>query len=463
MGLFEQKNQTPLADRIRPQALEDFVGQEELVGRDGPISRAIKAGEIQSMIFWGPPGTGKTTLAHIIAKLKDYKFISFSAVLSGVNDVRRVIKEAKFYRAQGKRTILFVDEIHRFNKAQQDAFLHCVEDGTIILIGATTENPSFAVISPLLSRTTTYVFKSLGEDEILKIIDRALGMGRLKPSLQLEWSSPLEGSSPPDESESSHLPDGLSEYHPRIDKATKEYLARVTDGDARVALNILEFATLTAPFENGKREITLSAIKKAIQESPLLYDKKGEEHYNLISAFIKSLRGSDPDASLYWLARMIESGEDPLFIVRRMVIFAAEDIGNADPQALVLATSCKSAIEFVGLPEGFLPLSQTVAYLSTAPKSNTALTSYKEALKDVKERGSLPVPLHLRNPVTPLMRKIGYGKEYKYPHNHKSHWVQENYLPEKLKGSKYYTPSDSGFEQEIKKRMKYVDSKGEEK
>ncbi|MCK4307686.1 replication-associated recombination protein A [candidate division WOR-3 bacterium] len=430
MELFEQKNQkTPLADRIRPQSLEDFVGQEALVGKDGPIRQAIKAGEIQSMIFWGPPGTGKTTLAHIIAKIKDYKFISFSAVLSGVNDVRRVIKEAKFYRAQGKRTILFVDEIHRFNKAQQDAFLHCVEDGTIILIGATTENPSFAVISPLLSRTTTYVFKSLGEQGILKIIDRAL-----------------------------ELKQGLLEYHPQIDKATKEYLARVTDGDARVALNILEFATLTAPLKNGKREITLSAIKKAIQESPLLYDKKGEEHYNLISAFIKSMRGSDPDASLYWLARMIESGEDPLFIVRRMVIFAAEDIGNADPQALVLTTSCKSAIELVGMPEGFLPLSQTVAYLATAPKSNTALTSYKEALKDVKEHGSLPVPLHLRNPVTPLMRKIGYGKEYKYPHNHKGIQLnaptQENYLPEKLKGSKYYTPSDSGFEQEIKKRMK---------
>ncbi len=430
MGLFEQKNQkTPLADRIRPQSLEDFVGQEELVDKNGLIRRAIKAGEIQSMIFWGPPGTGKTTLAHIIAKIKDYKFISFSAVLSGVNDVRRVIKEAKFYRAQGKQTILFVDEIHRFNKAQQDAFLHCVEDGTIILIGATTENPSFAVISPLLSRTTTYVFKSLGEQGILKIIDRAL-----------------------------EFKQGLLEYHPQIDKSTKEYLARVTDGDARVALNILEFATLTAPLKNGKRGITLSAIKKAIQESPLLYDKKGEEHYNLISAFIKSMRGSDPDASLYWLARMIESGEDPLFIVRRMVIFAAEDIGNADPQALVLATSCKSAIEFVGMPEGFLPLSQTVGYLATAPKSNTALTSYKEALKDVKEHGSLPVPLHLRNPVTPLMRKIGYGKEYKYPHNRKDVQLnaptQENYLPEKIKGSKYYTSSNSGFEQEIKKRMK---------
>ncbi len=437
MELFKQENQKkPLADRIRPQSLEDFIGQEALVGKNAPISQAIKAGEIQSMIFWGPPGTGKTTLAHIIAKLKNYKFISFSAVLSGVNDVRRVIKEANFYRAQGKRTILFVDEIHRFNKAQQDAFLHCVEDGTIILIGATSENPSFAIISPLLSRTTTYVFKPFTEEELIKIIDRAIEKSGLKPS--------------------------QSKYPPQIEENERaialSYIANVVDGDARVALNIFEFVILTAPLKNGKKQITLDAIKKAIQESPLLYDKKGEEHYNLISAFIKSMRGSAPDAALYWLVRMLESGEDPLFIARRMVIFAAEDIGNADPQALVLATSCKSAIEFVGMPEGFLPLSQTVAYLATAPKSNTALTSYKEALKDVKEYGTLPVPLHLRNPVTKLMRKIGYGKDYKYPHDCKggsrTASTQENYLPEKLKGSKYYTPSDSGFEQEIKKRMK---------
>ena len=443
MSLFEQKNQTPvpvstpLAERIRPQTLDEFVGQDELVGQDGPIRKAIEVGEIQSMIFWGPPGSGKTTLARLIAKVKDYKFIGFSAVLSGVDEVRRIIKEATLYRAQGRRTILFIDEIHRFNKAQQDAFLPSVEDGTLILIGATTENPSFEVISPLLSRTTVYVFKQLGGKEIIKIIDRAL----------------------------THK-DGLSEYAPQLTQSTKEELAQISDGDARTALNILEFAVRTtlpckwagarpAPtISKSKREITSEIIKRTAQYSHLLYDKKGEEHYNLISALIKSMRGSDPDASLYWLARMVESGEDPLFIVRRLVIFASEDIGNADPQALMVATSCKSAIEFVGMPEGFLPLSQTVIYLATAPKSNSSLMAYKRAMEDVKKHGSLPVPLHLRNPVTQLMKDAGYGKGYKYPHNYEPNGLQETYLPEKLKPKKYYVPTDIGFELKIKERMK---------
>ena len=425
MSLFENKSQIPLADRIRPQTLDGFVGQEELTGKDSPIRKAIEMGEVPSMILWGPPGTGKTTLAKIIAKTKDYKFIGFSAVLSGVDEVRKVIREAKLYRAQGKRTILFVDEIHRFNKAQQDAFLPCVEDGTIILIGATTENPSFEIISPLLSRTTTYVFKPLCEKHIIQIIDRAM-----------------------------ELDEGLAEYKPQMAQATKEYLAQISDGDARTALNILEFATLTTTPKKEKREIPLETIKKAVQYSPLRYDKKGEEHFNLISAFIKSMRGGDPDASLYWMARMIESGEDPLFIVRRMVIFAAEDIGNADPQALIVATACKAAIEFVGMPEGFLPLSQTAIYLATAPKSNTTLVAYEKAREDVKKYSSLPVPLHLRNPVTSLMQELGYGKGYKYPHSQRQETEFMNYLPDKIKDKKYYAPSNSGFEQEIKKRMK---------
>jgi putative ATPase len=425
MATLEKKKTAPLPDRMRPQNLEEFVGQEKLVGPDGPIRKAIDSGEIPSMIFWGPPGSGKTTLARIIANVEGYRFFGFSAVLSGVDVVRGVIKEARFYKAQGKRTILFVDEIHRFNKAQQDAFLSPVEDGTITLIGATTENPSFEVISALLSRSSTYFFEPLGEQHIIKIIERAIR----------------------DEN-------GLREYGPRIKKSDREYLARIANGDARVALGILEFATVTAPARNGTRNITAEAIKDALQHSPLLYDKKGEEHYNLISALIKSMRASEPDASLYWLARMLESGEDPLFIVRRLVIFAAEDIGNASPHALVLATACKSAIEFVGRPEGYLPLSQTVAYLATAPKSNTSLTSYKHAMGDVKKHGALPVPLYLRNPVTSLMREIGYGKGYKYPHDHKGEPTAYSCLPEKIGKSRYYVPSNSGFESEIKKRMK---------
>ncbi len=401
-------NKIPLADRIRPKTLKDFVGQEHLLGKNGPIRKALETNTIPSMIFWGPPGTGKTTLARIIAQTTGFQFLGFSAVLSGINDVRKVAQQAKLYnKAYNKSTILFVDEIHRFNKAQQDAFLPYVEDGTIILIGATTENPSFEIIGPLLSRTIVYTLNRLNAKEILGILNKALTS-----------------------------PEGLADFNPLISEETKEYIAGVSDGDARVALNILEFACMTTKPSNGKREIVLETVKEAIKRAPLLYDKKGEEHYNLISAFTKSLRGSDVDASLYWLARMIEAGEDPLFIARRMIIFASEDIGNADPQGLCLATSCKEAVHFVGMPEGFLSLAQTAIYLASAPKSNAVLVSYKKALKDVKEKGSLPVPLHIRNAPTSLMSELGYGKGYKYPHNHKG--VKQNYMPEGLEGKKYY-------------------------
>lgn len=426
--LFNKEKKPPLADRMRPKDLDEFVGQDHLLGKNGPIRLAIKSGDIPSMIFWGPPGSGKTTLARLIARVKGYKFIQFSAVLSGVKDVKRAIAEAKISK---ERTVLFIDEIHRFNKAQQDAFLTHVEDGTIILIGVTTENPSFEVISPLLSRTNVYVFNQLTKEETRQIIDRAIIDRR-----------------------------GLADYNPKIAEDVRDYIAEVSNGDARIALNILEFAVITADTVKESKQkkttamgysrtVTIDRVKKIVKELPLIYDKKGEEHYNLISAFIKSLRGSDPDAAVYWLARMLESGEDPLFIVRRMIIFAAEDVGNADPYALTLAVSCKEAIHFVGRPEDCLPLSQTAIYLATAPKSNSALIAYKKALEDVRKFGPLTVPLHLRNAPTTLMRELKYGEGYKYPHNFNGHWVKDVYLPEKLKEKKYYFPSDSGREKKV--------------
>lgn len=403
--LFAKKKKPPLADRMRPENFREFVGQAHLLSGKGPIKEAIAKGELHSMIFWGPPGTGKTTLAKLIATLKGYRFTSFSAVLSGVSDIRKAVAEANLAK---DRTVLFIDEIHRFNKAQQDAFLPYVEDGTIILIGVTTENPSFEVISPLLSRTTVYIFYSLSKEEIRTIIDRAIIDKK-----------------------------GLKRLNPDIPGSARDYIAEISCGDGRVALNILEFAVITAE-EREKRTVTLSRIKEIVKELPLIYDRKGEEHYNLISAFIKSLRGSDPNAAVYWLVRMLEAGEAPLFIARRMVIFAAEDVGNADPQALTLAISCKDAVHFVGRPEDYLPLSQAAIYLANAPKSNSALITYKKALEDVKKYGALPVPLHLRNAPTNLMEGLGYGKGYKYPHDFKGNCVEEEYLPQKLKGKKYY-------------------------
>lgn len=429
-GLFDTKVSTikksPLADRIRPLDLKEFVGQEHLVGPDKILRRLVENKELVSLIFWGPPGVGKTTLASIIAQAMDAHFVSFSAVLSGVKDIRVVIEEAKeqmsFY---GKKTILFVDEIHRFNKAQQDAFLHHVEDGTITLIGATTENPSFEVNAPLLSRCKVLVLEQLTEEHLKTIMTNALmdkerGLGNMSIEMQSD---------------------------------AFDFIARLAQGDARMALNALESAVMLAkPDQEDKRVVTIEIAQESMQRKALLYDKGGEEHYNVISAFIKSMRGSDPDAALYWLARMLDAGEDPLFVARRMIIFASEDIGNADPGALRLAVAAKDAFHFVGMPEGWIPLAQCVTYLALAPKSNASYMAYLAALKDVKEKGALPVPFHVRNAPTSLMKDLGYGMGYKYPHSFGG-YVEQFYLPDELQGREYYKPTDNGFDKVIKERL----------
>ena len=417
---------SPLADRMRPQNLAEFVGQEHLVGPDKILRGFMERKELVSMIFWGPPGVGKTTLALIVAKTIGAHFVSFSAVLSGVKDIRAVIEEAKQQlKYYGKSTILFVDEIHRFNKSQQDAFLHHVEDGTITLIGATTENPSFEINAPLLSRCKALVLEQLSADNIKTIITNTL----------------------------SNKERGLGNLKIAIDDDAFNFIVELSHGEARVALNTLESALiLMSPDKKDKRRITLKVAQEAMQRKALLYDKGGDEHYNVISAFIKSMRGSDPDAAVYWLARMLEAGEDPLFIARRMVIFASEDIGNADPSAVQVAVAVKDAFHFVGMPEGWIPLSQGVTYLASAPKSNASYKAYLSALEDVKEKGALGVPLHIRNAPTPLMKDLGYGKGYKYPHNHGGH-IEQSYLPEELQGKEYYKPTENGFDKEIKERL----------
>lgn len=429
-GLFDTKVSTikksPLADRIRPLNLKEFVGQEHLVGPDKILRRLVENRELVSLLFWGPPGVGKTTLASIIAQAMDAHFVSFSAVLSGVKDIRVVIEEAKeqlkFY---GKKTILFVDEIHRFNKAQQDAFLHHVEDGTITLIGATTENPSFEVNAPLLSRCKVLVLEQLTEEHLKVIMTNAL-MDKER---------------------------GLGNMSIEIQNDAFDFIARLAQGDARVALNALESAVmLVKPDQDGKRVVTMETAQESMQRKALLYDKGGEEHYNVISAFIKSMRGSDPDAALYWLARMLDAGEDPLFVARRMIIFASEDIGNADPGALRLAVAAKDAVHFVGMPEGWIPLAQCVTYLASAPKSNASYMAYLEALKDVKEKGALAVPFHIRNAPTKLMKDLGYGMGYKYPHSFGG-YVEQSYLPDELQGREYYKPTDNGFDKVMKERL----------
>jgi putative ATPase len=442
-SLFEMKEkesigrEAPLADRMRPRTLEEFVGQEHLLSRGKVLRQAIESDRLPSMILWGPPGSGKTTLAMIIAKTTGARFIAFSAVLSGVKEIKEVIKEAdEEWKYEKRKMILFVDEIHRFNKAQQDAFLPHVEDGTIILIGATTENPSFEVISPLLSRTKVFTLNPLNGEEVKSILKRAL-----------------------EEKER-----GLGKYQAIVEPEVLEGICRLVNGDARAGLNTLEMIVLTTPPDpSGIRSIRRENLEEALQKKTFLYDKAGEEHYNLISALHKSLRGSDPDAALYWLGRMIEAGEDPLYIARRMIRFASEDVGMADPQALHVSISAMEAFRFVGLPEGALALAQAAVYLATAPKSNALYAAYQGMEKDVRELGSMPVPLHIRNAPTSLMKDLGYGKDYKYPHDYVDHFIEEEYLPENLKGRIYYCPTEQGVEREIKKRLDFWRKKKHEK
>ena len=414
---------TPLAARMRPQTFSEFVGQEHLVAEGRVLRKCIEADQLPSMVFWGPPGSGKTTLAHIIANVTRAQFSPLSAVSAGVVDLRRVIGEAKNrLKSSGRRTILFVDEIHRFNKAQQDAVLPFVENGTVTFIGATTENPSFEVIAPLLSRCRVFRLNLLSDNEIRLIVERAI----------------------------KDVERGLKKSQITISEEALGHLVTVSNGDARVALNALEMAAFaTVPDSDGSRSIGLSAIEEALQHRALLYDKSGDQHYDLISALHKSLRGSDPDAALYWLGRMLEAGEDPLYIARRLVRFASEDVGVADPQALVIAVAAQQAVHFVGLPEGNLALAQAVFYLAVAPKSNSLYQAYSRIQKDIQHGRNEPVPLHLRNPVTGLMRETGYGRGYKYAHDYPDHFVKQQNLPPSLQGKRYYVPTEQGYEKGI--------------
>lgn len=434
MDMFEQQyaeqkiQGAPLATRMRPRSFNDFVGQEHLVGKGHVLRKAIDAGQTPSFILWGPPGSGKTTLAYIIANNTNSYFSPVSAVNAGVNELRRIIEEAKERRkVNQQRTILFIDEIHRFNKAQQDAVLPFVENGTVTLIGATTENPSFEVVSPLLSRSQVLNLNPLNEGEIRLIVLRAL----------------------------KDMLNGLGSLNVAIDDEALSHLIGMSNNDARVALNAMELAALATPVDqDGKRRISLSTIEDAIQHPALRYDKAGEQHYDIISALHKSMRGSDPDASIYWLARMVEAGEDPLYIARRMVRFASEDVGMADPQALVVAMAAQQAVQFVGMPEANLALAEAAVYLATAPKSNSLCQAYSQAQNEIQQGSGESAPLHLRNPVTPLMKDMGYGKDYKYAHDYPGHFVPQQHLPDSLQGKHFYTPSGQGYEKEVTARLK---------
>jgi putative ATPase len=415
---------------MRPRTISEYLGQSHILGEGKLLRRLIETDRLTSLIFWGPPGSGKTTLARIIANATKSHFIFFSAIMSGIKEIREVVKEAEeTLKYQGKRTILFVDEIHRFNKSQQDAFLPYVERGTFVMIGATTENPSFEVIGPLLSRCKVLVLNPLTDEDISQILLNAV-----------------------EDKER-----GLGEVGLTVTADALSFMAGQAGGDARVALNTLETAARLA----HQGEITLETAREAVQKKPLLYDKGGEEHYNVISAFIKSMRGSDPDAALYWCARMIEAGEDPIFILRRMVVFASEDVGNADPRGLQMAVSALQAFQLVGMPEGRIIIGQAVSYLATAPKSNASYMGINQALDEVRQSGALPVPMHIRNAPTKMMKKMGYGKGYQYPHDFEKGVVAQTYLPDEIGDRRFYQPKESGYERNIKERMEWLKSERE--
>ncbi|MBF8266937.1 MAG: ATPase family [Dehalococcoidia bacterium] len=427
----------PLAARMRPRTFDEFVGQEHIVGPGRVLRRSIEADQLPSLILWGPPGSGKTTLAYLIASVTRSHFDPVSAVTAGVADLRRIIEEARERLGMhGQRTILFVDEIHRFTKAQQDVILPHVEDGTVIFIGATTENPSFEVIAPLLSRCRVFALKALTDEDVRSIVQRALGDGER----------------------------GTASFLVEMAEDALQHLVVMANGDARVALNALELAaSATGPDPSGVRRVPLDTVEDALQQRFLLYDKAGDQHYDTISAFIKSVRGSDPDAAIYWLGRMIEAGEDPMFIARRLLILAAEDVGMADPHALSVAVAAQQAVHFIGMPEGAIPLAEATVYLATAPKSNSAYVALDKAMEDVRRTRNEPVPMHLRNPVTPLMKEMGYGKEYKYAHSYPGHFAPMENLPPSLEGRRYYQPSDQGYEGIVSQRLRewWAGRKGE--
>jgi putative ATPase len=424
----------PLAARMRPRSLAEFIGQQPAIGPGSMLRGAVERGRLPSVILWGPPGCGKTTLARLLSKQSKAIFVPLSAVSSGVADLRKVVAEAQGRRIGGERTVVFIDEIHRFNKAQQDVILPYVEDGTITLIGATTENPSFEVVAPLLSRVRVIRLTSLTDDDIAEIIEQAL----------------------------KDVERGLGALEVGIDDRARALLIEGANGDARAALTALEIAAeSTAAAEEGT--VGVEQVKSALADRRPYYDKQADYHYDTISAFIKSIRGSDPDAALYWLARMVEAGEDPLFIVRRMVLLAAEDVGLADPQALMIATACQQAVHFVGMPEGFLPMAECCVYLALAPKSNSAYAAYNRAREDAVRTSHLPVPLHLRNAATGLMRQFGYGQGYRYAHDEPEHYAAgASYLPEELGQRQYYLPGQLGFEAEAAQRLERMRKTSEE-
>ena len=417
----------PLADRVRPGSLDEILGQDDAIGAGKPLRRAIEADDLHSLILWGPPGSGKTTLARVISRTTRAQFESISAVMSGVKEMREILRAAEARRLrEGRRSILFIDEIHRFNKAQQDALLAHVESGDIVLIGATTENPSFEVNAALLSRSRVVVLKPLDEADLLVVLRRAL----------------------------ENRPQGLASLQPDVSEEALAFLARASDGDARTALNVLEIAVTTAsPGEDGRRHVGLAGMQDAFARKALLFDRAGEEHFNVISALHKSVRNSDVDAGLYWLARMIEAGEDPLYVARRLMRFASEDVGLADPQALVLAVAAQQAVHFMGMPEGALALAQLVVYLAAAPKSNAVYKAYGEAAQEALTGRAEPVPLWIRNAPTPLMKDLGYGKGYRYAHDEPEAVSGMDCLPDRLLGRRFYHPSERGSESEVAARL----------